>query len=172
MRETPEDLTRLQELLDASLSRSTAHLRSIINTENSLSAEQLTQVLTGMCTLALSTVTAKSEPRISGADGHFLRGKWIFGTAPGAAKARHMSARPAVSVAHMRGEDLGVFTHGAVEILNPHKEEPAHDWPEVVAYLKDFYGDHAFDWDNETVYYRLNPHWMTVFAPDVTKLLG
>ena len=31
MRETPEDLTRLQELLDASHARSTGHLRSIIN---------------------------------------------------------------------------------------------------------------------------------------------
>ncbi|WBC12317.1 pyridoxamine 5'-phosphate oxidase family protein [Micromonospora sp. WMMA1947] len=62
-----------------------------------------------MCTLALSSVTAKGEPRISGVDGHFLRGKWYFGTAPDAAKARHLAARPAVSAAHMRGEDLGVL---------------------------------------------------------------
>ncbi|MFC6900615.1 pyridoxamine 5'-phosphate oxidase family protein [Nonomuraea dietziae] len=119
MRETAEDLKQLQALLDTSLSRSTSHLRSIINTERTLTAEQLTQVLTGMCTLALSTVTAKGEPRISGVDGHFLHGKWHFGTARGAAKARHLAARPAASVAHMRGEDLGVFTHGTVEILNP-----------------------------------------------------
>ncbi|MGW2199998.1 hypothetical protein ACWCSH_47705, partial [Streptosporangium sp. NPDC001682] len=66
MRETPEELKELQALLDASLSRSTSHLRSIINGERTLTAEQLTQVLTGMCTLALSTVTAKGEPRISG----------------------------------------------------------------------------------------------------------
>lgn len=123
MRETPEELNELQVLLDASLSRSTAHLRSIINAERTLTAEQLTQVLTGMCTLALSTVTAKGEPRISGADGHFLHGKWHFGTARGAAKARHLATRPAASVAHMRGEDLGVFTHGNVEILNPEDAE-------------------------------------------------
>ena len=122
MRETPEDLKELQSLLDSSLSRSTSHLRSIIN-ERTLTAEQLTQVLTGMCTLALSTVTAKGEPRISGVDGHFLHGKWHFGTAPSAAKARHLAARPAASVAHMRGEDLGVFTHGTVEILNPQDGE-------------------------------------------------
>ncbi|NED50619.1 pyridoxamine 5'-phosphate oxidase family protein, partial [Micromonospora aurantiaca] len=47
MRETPEELKELQALLDASLSRSTSHLRSIINTESTLTAEQLTQVLTG-----------------------------------------------------------------------------------------------------------------------------
>ncbi|MEQ4306317.1 pyridoxamine 5'-phosphate oxidase family protein [Plantactinospora sp. B6F1] len=170
MHETPEDLEKLQALLDASLARSTSHLRSIINTARTLNAEQLTQVLTGMCTLALSSVTAKGEPRISGVDGHFLRGKWYFGTARDAAKARHLAARPAASAAHLRGEDLGVFTHGKVEILNPQHGDRAADWPDVLAYLKNFYGDDLFDWDNDVVYYRLHPHWMTVYAPDLAKL--
>ncbi|SCL44604.1 Pyridoxamine 5'-phosphate oxidase [Micromonospora citrea] len=170
MRETPQELHELQALLDTSLSRSTSHLRSIIDAERTLTAEQLTQVLTGMCPLALSTVTAKGEPRVSGVDGHFLHGKWHFGTARGAAKARHLAARPAVSAAHMRGEDLGVFTHGHVEILNPQDAAPAADWPDLLAYLKDFYDADSFDWDNDVVYYRLHPHWMTVYAPDLAKL--
>lgn len=170
MRETPEELKELQALLDASLSRSTSYLRSIINGERTLTAEQLTQVLTGMRTLALSTVTAKGEPRISGVDGHFLHGKWHFGTARNAAKARHLAARPAVSAAHLRGEELGVFTHGTVEILNPRDGEPAADWPDLLAYFKGFYGEDAFDWDEEVVYYRLRPHWMTVYTSDVAKL--
>ncbi|MEV0627485.1 pyridoxamine 5'-phosphate oxidase family protein [Nonomuraea wenchangensis] len=169
MHETPEELKRLQSLLDASLSRSTSHLRSIVS-ERTITAEQLTQVLTGMRTLALSTVTAKGEPRISGVDGHFLHGRWHFGTARDAAKARHLAARPAASVAHLRGEDLGVFTHGAVEVLNPLDGEPHPDWPELLAYFKDFYGAAAFDWEKEVVYYRLRPHWMTVYAPDFAKL--
>ncbi|GAA1840321.1 pyridoxamine 5'-phosphate oxidase family protein [Actinomadura bangladeshensis] len=170
MRETPEDLEELQALLDASLSRASSHLRSIISTERTLTAEQLTGVLTGMCTLALSTVTAKGEPRISGVDGHFLHGKWHFGTARDAVKARHLAARPAVSAAHMRGEELGVFTHGTAEILNPQHGEPAADWPDLLAYFKDFYGADAFDWDNDVVYYRLHPHWMSVYASDIGKL--
>ncbi|MFE4975798.1 pyridoxamine 5'-phosphate oxidase family protein [Kitasatospora sp. NPDC056651] len=170
MRETPDELHRLQALLDTSLSRSTAHLRSIVNDERTLTAEQLTRVLTGMCTLALSTVTAKGEPRISGADGHFLHGMWHFGTARTAAKARHLAARPAASAAHMRGEELGVFTHGTVEVLNPQDGEPAADWPELLAYFQDFYGRDTFDWDNDVVYYRLRPHWMTVFAADPAAL--
>ena len=170
MRETPEELNKLQSLLDSSLSGSTAHLRSIVE-GRTITAAQLTGVLTGMCTLALSTVTAKGEPRISGADGHFLHGRWHFGTARNAAKARHLAARPAASVAHMRGEDLGVFTHGTVEELNPEDAETTADWQELLAYLKDFYGDDdAFDWNREVVYYRLNPHWMTVYAPDLDKL--
>ncbi|GGU94729.1 hypothetical protein GCM10010182_08660 [Actinomadura cremea] len=169
MRETSAELAELQELLDASLSRSTSHLRSIV-AERTTTAERLTGVLAGMCTLALSTVTAKGEPRISGVDGHFLHGRWHFGTARTAAKAGHLAARPAASVAHMRGEDLGVFTHGTVEILNPKDGEPAADWPYLLAYFKEFYGDNAFDWDEDVVYFRLHPHWMTVYAPDVGKL--
>ncbi|KUL31920.1 pyridoxamine 5'-phosphate oxidase family protein [Actinoplanes awajinensis] len=164
MRETPEELAELQRLLDVSLSGSTAHLKSIV-AERTITAEQLARVLTGMCTLALSTVTAKGEPRISAVDGHFLHGVWIFGTAPAAAKARHLAARPAASVAYLRGEELGVFTHGTVATLDMTAE------PELLAYLKGFYGDDAFDWANEVVYYRLRPHWMTVYAPDLDKLL-
>ncbi|MBD0690088.1 pyridoxamine 5'-phosphate oxidase family protein [Streptomyces sp. CBMA123] len=170
MRETPDDLRRLQALLDASLARSTAHLRSIISGERALTAGQLTGVLTGMCTLALSTVTATGEPRISGVDGHFLHGRWHFGTARTAAKARHLAARPAVSAAHLRGEDLGVFTHGTVETLNPHGGKPAADWPELLAHFRDFYGADAFDWDHDVVYYRLHPHWMAAFAADPAAL--
>ncbi|MFD0537680.1 pyridoxamine 5'-phosphate oxidase family protein [Actinomadura luteofluorescens] len=170
MRETREELVELQALLDDSRSRSTAHLRSIINAERSVTAERLCRILTGMCTLALSTVTAKGEPRISGVDGHFLHGKWLFGTARDAAKARHMAARPAVSAAHMRGEDLGVFTHGTVEALNPPGGELTADWPDLLAYLKGFYGENAFDWDEDVVYYRLHPHWMAAYAPDLAKL--
>lgn len=170
MRETSGELEELQTLLDASLSRSTSHLRSIINTQTTLTAAQLTQILTGMCTLALSTVTATGEPRVSGVDGHFLHGKWHFGTARSAAKARHLAARPAVSAAHLRGEDLGVFTHGTVEILNPQDGEPAADWPDLLDYFTSFYGKDAFDWDNDVVYYRLHPHWITVYAPDIAQL--
>ncbi|EYR62575.1 pyridoxamine 5'-phosphate oxidase [Actinotalea ferrariae CF5-4] len=169
MHETPAELAELQTLLDSSLSRSTGHLRSIVE-GRTITAEQLTAVLTGMCTLALATVTAGGEPRVSGADGHFLHGRWVFGTARTAAKARHLAARPAASVAHLRGEDLGVFAHGTVEELNPLGGETVADWPEVLAYLQGHYGADAFDWEADVVYYRLRPHWMTVYAPDLGVL--
>lgn len=165
MYETPDELHELQTLLDASLSRSTDHLRSIISSENTVDAPQLVEILTGMRVLALSTVTAAFEPRISAVDGHFLHGKWVFGTARTAVKARHLAARPAASAAHIQGEELGVFTHGTVEILNPLDGDRADDWPELVAHFKTIYGDDAFDWDVEVIYFRLHPHWMTVYAP-------
>jgi hypothetical protein len=57
-----------------------------------------------------------------------------------------------------------------VEILNPQDAESAADWPDLLAYLKGFYGDDSFDWDNDVVYYRLHPHWTTVYAADIAEL--
>ena len=76
MYETTSELEDLQQLLDTSLPRSSEHLRSIVTPgERTLTAQQLTAVVTGMCTLAVATVTATGEPRISGLDGHFLHGR-------------------------------------------------------------------------------------------------
>lgn len=173
MKESQAEIVQLQALLDASLSRSTEHLRSIIRPgERTLNASQLVRVLIGMCTLAIATVTAAGEPRISGIDGHFLHGHWIFGTAVGAAKARHLAARPGVSVAHLRGEELGVFTHGQVEELHPAGDSPSPDWPEVLHHLSDHYGGSPLDWGDDVVYYRLRPTWMVAYAAEPEKVLG
>ncbi len=171
MYETESELRELQALIDTSTGRSTAHLRSIITADRSLTAEQLVRVLTGMCVLVLSTVTARGEPRVSAVDGHMLHGRWVFGTSRGAAKARHLRARPAASVAHVRGEELGVFVHGEVEELNRVDGTAHPDWPAIHEHLRGFYGDLWSDW-SEVVYYRLRPTWMTVYASDPGKVLG
>ena len=172
MYETEPEIRELQTLIDKSLARSTAHLRSIITPgERSLSAEQVVRVLTGMCVLVLSTVTAQGEPRVSAVDGHFLHGRWVFGTSRGAAKARHLNARPAASVAHLRGEELGVFVHGVAETLNPVDGPAAPDWPQIHEYLQGVYGDTAFDW-SDVVFFQLRPTWMTVYASEPERLLA
>src|SRR5690606_21529576 len=81
VKETEAELDELQTLLDTSLARSTAHLRSIVTPgERTLTARELVRVLTGMCVLSVATVTARGEPRISAVDGHFLHGRWVFST--------------------------------------------------------------------------------------------
>src|SRR3954468_4549237 len=114
MLETPDDLAALQALLDASHARSTEHLRSIINDNRTLTAPEIAGLLTGMKVISVATVTARGEPRISAMDGHFLNGTWTFSTNRTSAKARHLARRPAVSVAHVDGEALAVFSHGHV----------------------------------------------------------
>jgi hypothetical protein len=171
MNETATDLDELQTLLDTSLSHASHHLQSIVRAEeNTLTARQLVTVLEGMCTLALSTVTAQAEPRISGVDGHFLRGRWVFGTSRTAAKARHLAVRPAASLAHMRGEDLGVFAHGVAEVLNPSDGPADLEWADILAHLVEHYGESPLEW-GDVVYYRLRPHWMIAYAMQPEKLL-
>jgi Pyridoxamine 5'-phosphate oxidase len=168
MYETASELDELQQLLDTSLPRSSEHLRSIVTPgERTLTAPQLTAVLTGMCTLSVATVTAKGEPRISGLDGHFMHGRWIFTTSGTAVKTRHMRARPAVSAAHIRVDDLGVFVHGTAEFLA--QDHP--DWAEVEAHLVKHYGSSPTTWGDEIVYLRLVPHWMVAYAFQPAKLL-
>jgi hypothetical protein len=172
MFETEAALAELQELLDASLSRSTEHLRSIITPgQRTLTARQLTIVCAGMCTLAISTVTANGEPRVSAVDGHLLHGRWYFSTARGAAKARHLAVRPAVSVAYLRGEEVGVFTHGRAQPLNPAGGPDDPDWSAVLAYMTDYYGSSPLTW-GDVVYYRLLATWMVAFASDPAALMA
>jgi hypothetical protein len=172
MKETEAEIQQLQALLDASLSRSTKHLRGIITPgERTLDARQMASVITGMCTLAIATVTSRGEPRVSGIDGHFWHGKWIFGTARGAAKARQLANNPAVSVAHLRGEELGVFTHGQAQMLNPAQGDPDPEWPEILEHLRKHYESDPLEW-GDVVYYRLNPSWMVCYAFEPEKVMA
>jgi hypothetical protein len=168
MKETNEEVTELQRLLDAAYDRSTAHLRSIITDSRKLDAQDLTKVLTGMCTLNLATVTANGEPRISAVDGHFLHGRWVFTTSGTAAKARHLRARPAASISYVDGERIGVFSHGQVEFLDSDHPEFA----EIEEHLTNHYGSSPSSWGEEIVYCRLQSTWMVGYAFDKPGLLA
>jgi hypothetical protein len=172
MYETEAELDQLQELLDSSLAGSTAHLRSIVTPgERTLTARQLVVVCEGMCLLALSTVTARCEPRVSAEDGHLIHGSWVFSTDRSAAKARHLAARPAASVAHLRGEEVGVFAHGRVETLNPVGGPDDPEWPAVLEHMTKHYGVSPLTW-GDVVYYRLRAHWMVAFASGPQALMA
>ena len=172
MFETEAELAELQSLLDTSLASATEHLQSIITPgQRTLTAAQVAAVCRGMCTLAISTVTANGEPRVSAVDGHLLHGHWYFSTARGAAKARHLAARPAVSVAYIRGEEVGVFAHGRAQPLNPVGGPDDPDWPALLQYMTDYYGSSPLSW-GDAVYYRLRAHWMVTFASDPGKLMA
>ena len=166
MLETSDEIEALQALLDASHAKATGHLRSIITDERTLSAEQLAALLTGMKVLAVATVTRAGEPRSSALDGHFLHGTWTFSTAGGAAKARHLERRPAVSVAHIDGEELAVFTHGFAELLPPGPERD-----EVDAHWTAHYGSSPWSWGEDIRMYRLRMTWAVAYAFERDELL-
>jgi hypothetical protein len=170
--ESEAELDALDALLERSLAGATSHLKSIIRPgESTLTARQLVEVLSGMCVLTVSTVTANGEPRVSAVDGHFLHGCWVFGTDRSAAKARHLHARPAVSAAHLRGETLGVFTHGTAEELNPLAGPADPQWDAILGHLTNHYGESPLGW-GDVVAYRLRPRWMAAYAAHPGELLS
>lgn len=117
MHETPEDIARLQALLDRSYEAGGAHLKRIITPERRLTAEQVAERLQGMRLLALATVTRDGRPLVGPVDGIFFRGAFHFGSAPDSLRFRHIRARPQVSATHLPGEELSVTVHGrAVEV--------------------------------------------------------
>jgi hypothetical protein len=168
MRETPAELGALQRLLDDSRARATGHLRDIITDRRTLSAADISALLTGMKVAVIATVTVRAEPRISAVDGHFLHGTWIWSTSGSSAKARHLQARPAVSVAHVDGEDLAVFAHGQAERLSSSSPQ----WEETLAHLTAHYGSSPLDWGEDIRLYRLAASWMVGYAFDRERLLA
>lgn len=165
MLETPDEVAGLQTLLDASHARATEHLRDIIDDDRALSAAHIVGLLTGMKVITAATVTATGEPRISAMDGHFLHGTWTFSTSRTSAKARHLARRPAVSVAHVDGEALAVFSHGQVVEL------AGDELAEVDAHWTAHYGSSPQSW-GDVVMWRLQPSWMVGYAFQREQLLA
>lgn len=119
----------------------------------------------GIAVLAVASVTAAGEPRVSAVDGHFRHGTWWFGTASTSTKARHWRARPAVSAAWTPRDGLGVFAHGSVEFLD--LDDPRRI--ELMEYLTELYGvdpETFSDTGDPPVYMRMDPRWMVGYAAD------
>jgi hypothetical protein len=113
VKETPEDLRQLQELLDRSVERAGDFLKSAFQMpDHSLSAGQLVRHLRGVCHVALATTTQRGEPRVAPIHALFYRGRFHVPTVATAARARHVAQRPAVSLTYYEGSDLAVIAHG------------------------------------------------------------
>jgi uncharacterized pyridoxamine 5'-phosphate oxidase family protein len=126
MHETPDDIAALQQLIDRSYASAGPHMLRIHDPERRLSAEQLSERLTGMCLLTLATVTADGRPIAGPVDGIFYRGAFHFGSAPDSVRFRHIRKRPQVSAVHLPGEELAVSVHGRavlVDVSAPENQE-------------------------------------------------
>src|ERR1700729_3216561 len=115
--ETPEDIDRLQGLLDRSAAGAGAHLSGIITGDRRLNAAQVSERLQGMRLLVVATVTADGRPLAGPVDGYFLYGEFYFSSGRNSVRMRHLAARPAVSATHLAGEELAVTVHGRAELF-------------------------------------------------------
>src|SRR5881392_2161710 len=120
MRETPEDIERLQTLLDNSIKRAGTFLRrSFQMPEHSLTAQELVDCWQDVQTVALATVTMRGEPRIAPIGSLLYRGEIYIPTVATAARTRHIMKRPAVSLTLFRKNELAIIVHGSAAIIPP-----------------------------------------------------
>jgi hypothetical protein len=160
MHETPEDTERLQTLLDRSIERAGAFLRSSFEMpEHSLSAGQVTRYLQGIQNVAFATTTAKGEPRVAPIGSLFYRGRFHIPTVATAARTRMVTARPAVSLTHFVGDDLAIIVHGSATIIPA--DHP--DFAAVEAMQRAANGSSVRDW-GEGVYLRVEAETLVTFA--------
>lgn len=168
MKETAEDLTELQALLDRSIERAGGWLRSAWEMpDRSLCATQLVHHLTGSPVVAMATTTARGEPRVAPINALFWRGRFYLPTVTEAARTRHVRTRPAVSLTHYSGGKFAIIIHGeAVEILpdNP-------DFYELDTLLEETIGESVLGW-GEGVYLRIEPEVMYTYASHPSEYPG
>lgn len=126
MHETPQDLDRLQHLLDTSYQAAGPHLQEVISPERRPDAVSVANQLDGMKLLVLATVTSDGRPIAGPVDGIFFRGSFYFGSSPESVRFRHIRRRSAVSATHLPGEELAITVHGtAVPIDVGHSDHAA-----------------------------------------------
>ena len=118
MLETPEEMDRLQQLLDRSAAAAGPHLRGIITDDRRLSAAQVCQLMQGLRLLVVATVTADGRPLAGPVDGYFLHGSFYFSSGRDSVRMRHLAARPAVSATYLPGENLALTVHGRAELFD------------------------------------------------------
>ncbi len=168
MRETPEDLDRLQSLLDESYASAGSHLREIITPERRLDAAEVVGALDGMCLLALATVTSKGRPLVAPVDGIFCRGSFWFGSSDSSLRFAHIRARPQVSATYLPREALSVTVHGDAYEVGP--EEAG--FADLQACCIDIYGEDWKNWAGSSPYARIDATKMFTFQLDADELPG
>lgn len=148
MRETPDDLRRLQGWLDDTYARAGGHLAAIHTDATRLTAEALAARLTGMRVLVVATVSRGGRPFTAPVDAFLVGGRFHFGTSAEALRTRHLGVNDAVSATYVEGEGLVVTVHGRA-VAADHGRDTAYG-----QVLREHYGEQ----DTEELFAG-NPAW-------------
>jgi nitroimidazol reductase NimA-like FMN-containing flavoprotein (pyridoxamine 5'-phosphate oxidase superfamily) len=169
MFETNAELERMDELMRRSIERASAFLRSSFEMpEHSLSARQLAGHLQGSLTVALATVTARGEPRVAPINAVFVGGRFHVPTLAEAARARHLSRRPAASLTYYEGNDLAVIVHGQVQFIAA--DDPG--FAAIDAAQVQSGRESPSEWGGHPVYLRLEPETLYTYARHPERIAG
>jgi hypothetical protein len=166
MRETTADFQLLQTLLDDSIQRASAFLRSSLEMpEHSLSATQLAAHLQGTVTVALATVTARGEPRVAPISAIFLRGQFYMPTVAEAARAQNIARHPGASLTYFEGSDIALIAHGQATIVAA--DHPA--FTDLDATQVASGNQSVSEWQGHGVYLQLQPISLYTFAREPSR---
>jgi hypothetical protein len=166
MFETEEQIAELQAALDRSAARLGRHGSVILTPERRLTARQVVTYLVGMKHIVVGTVTSRGEPRVAPVDGHFLRGRFWFGTGDAAFRISHLRRNPAISACHVAGDDLAIVVHGRAAIFGPRDAEGE----QLRAHFEAYYGSDPYTWPGgNAAWVRIDPDTMTTFAMEPSK---
>ena len=166
MFETPEEIARMQRVLDESYERAGSHLASIHSAETRLSATEIAETLEGMQVFVIATSGRDGRPRTGPVDTFLYRGQLRFGTAEHSLRARHLARSPAVSATHVRGEALVVTVHGEARRL-----DLAGADADFGDFLERHYGSDVFEEHLAGApYYGIDPD--RIFAADMSRRSG
>jgi hypothetical protein len=161
--ETEADLAALERLIDRSYAAAGPHLLAIHTPERRLRAEQVAERLTGMCLLALATVTSDGRPIVGPVDGIFYRGAFHFGSSADSLRLRHIHARPQVSATHVPGEHLAVTVHGRAFPVD-HRADAGFRRALLDVYVPRYGTEWERFLDSGPVYARIEAERMFAFA--------
>ena len=165
MRETADDLVRLQRLLDESYETAGDHLRSIITPERRVAAEALVERLKGMCLLVLATVSADGRPFTAAVDSIFHRGSFYFGSSPDSLRFRHIRANLAVSATHVPSEAFSVSVHGRAALVDVSSSGEADVRQALIDVYEPLYGKGWGSFlDSGVAYARIDAERMFTFS--------
>jgi hypothetical protein len=165
MFESPEELDRLQQLLDESAASAGDHMREIITEERRLSAMQLTDRLQGMVLLVAATVTADGRPLVGPMDGCFLHGSFYFSSSRDSVRMRHLRRRAGISATHLPSEQLAVTVHGTAELFELNDPDCLDLRRAMLAHYLPLQGPDFEDWldDMDVLAARIEAHKLFTF---------
>jgi uncharacterized pyridoxamine 5'-phosphate oxidase family protein len=162
--ETDADVAELQRMFDSHLANPGPQMAAIVTPKRRLSARQVVRYLTGIKHVALATVNANGEPRVSPLDTLFIRGRFTLSTGSGAVRLRHLRANPACSAVHMEADKIAVVANGVVEWIG--RDHVDHD--EIHGTWQEAYESDPYDWADGIVFFRVQPAsmWAYAFHPE------
>jgi uncharacterized pyridoxamine 5'-phosphate oxidase family protein len=160
MHESDAEIVELQRLLDRSMKNAGAHVRSIFNRNNWLSARQVCLHLQGVRQVAAATVTSAGEPRVAPIDAVFFHGKFCLSTDANWLRARHLAKRPALSLTYFESADPVIMVHGRAAFTKKNQKDFAtldSEWVKA-------YGNSILELSDNVEFIRVEPTIMLAYA--------